>query len=102
MLKFFTLRFIVYCGSLYEDKIILECVQTNSGTHPGSYPMGSKGSFPGAKVAGVVKLTTHLHLVPRSRMHEAVPPLPNMPPWHGSQLKKAQGQFYLFTFTLDM
>jgi hypothetical protein len=28
--------------------------------------MGSKGSFLGGKAAGGVKLTTHLHLVPRS------------------------------------
>jgi hypothetical protein len=25
------------------------CVQTGSGAHPGSYPMGTGGSFPGGK-----------------------------------------------------
>jgi hypothetical protein len=30
-----------------------------------------------------VKLTTHLHLVPRSRMRGAIPPLPNKPSWRG-------------------
>jgi hypothetical protein len=35
-------------------------VQTRSGAHPASYPMGT----------GCVKLTTELHLVPRSRMVE--------------------------------
>jgi hypothetical protein len=25
------------------------CVQTGSGTHPASYPMGTGGSFPGGK-----------------------------------------------------
>jgi len=39
-----------------------------------------------------MKLTTHLHLVPRSIMHRAIPPSPSMPSWHGAQLKKAQGQ----------
>jgi hypothetical protein len=27
-------------------------VQTGSGTRPASYPMGTRGSFPGAKAAG--------------------------------------------------
>jgi hypothetical protein len=29
------------------------CVQTGSGAHPASYPMGTGGSFPGSKVATV-------------------------------------------------
>jgi hypothetical protein len=29
------------------------CVQNSSGAHPASYPMGTRGSFPGDKVAGV-------------------------------------------------
>jgi hypothetical protein len=37
-------------------------VQTGSGTHPASYPMGTAGSFPEGKV------TTHLHLVSKWRM----------------------------------
>jgi hypothetical protein len=27
------------------------CVQNGSGAHPASYPMGSRGSFPGGKAA---------------------------------------------------
>jgi len=34
-----------------------------------------------------MKLTTHLHIVPRSRMRGAIPPLLNMPSLHGAQLK---------------
>jgi hypothetical protein len=34
-----------------------------------------------------MKLTTHLHLVSRSRMRGAIPPLPNTPSWRGAQLK---------------
>jgi hypothetical protein len=41
-------------------------VQNGSGAYPASYPIGIRGSFPGGKAAGAWKLTTHLHLVPRS------------------------------------
>jgi hypothetical protein len=41
-------------------------VQNGSGTHPAFYPMRTRGSFPGSKAARGVKLTTHLHLGPRS------------------------------------
>jgi diadenosine tetraphosphate (Ap4A) HIT family hydrolase len=42
-------------------------VQNGSGAHPASYPMGTRVSFPGGKAARGVKLTTHLHIVPRSK-----------------------------------
>jgi hypothetical protein len=45
-------------------------VQNGSGAHSASCPMGT-----GALSLGV-KLTTHLHLVPRSRVGGAIPPLP--------------------------
>jgi hypothetical protein len=50
-------------------------VQTGSGAHPASYPVGTRGFSPGSKAAGGVKLITHLHLMPRSRMRGAIPPL---------------------------
>jgi hypothetical protein len=28
------------------------CIQKGSGAHPASYPMGTRGSFPGGKAAG--------------------------------------------------
>jgi hypothetical protein len=28
------------------------CVQTGSGAHPASYPLGTRGSFPGCKATG--------------------------------------------------
>jgi hypothetical protein len=52
-------------------------IQTRSGTHPASYPMGTGGLFPRVQSGRGVKLTTHLHLVPRLRMREAIPPLPS-------------------------
>jgi hypothetical protein len=44
------------------------CVLTGSGTHPASCTMGTGGPFPGAKRGRGVMLTTHPHLVPRSRV----------------------------------
>jgi len=41
-------------------------VQNGSGAHAASYPMGTRGSFPGGKVVGVWSYT-HLHPVPRSK-----------------------------------
>jgi hypothetical protein len=38
--------------------------------------MGTMGSFPGGKEARGVKLTAHLHLVPRSRVRGAIHALP--------------------------
>jgi hypothetical protein len=45
--------------------------------------MGTRGSFPGRGV----KLTTHIHLVPTSRMRGFIPLLPNTPSSNGAQLK---------------
>jgi hypothetical protein len=43
-------------------------VQTSCEVHPASYPIGYRGPFRGVKHGRVVTLTTHLHLVPRSRI----------------------------------
>jgi hypothetical protein len=67
---------------------IHHCVQTDSGVHPASYPMGTRDSFPRGLSGRSVKLTTHLHLVPRSKMLGATSPLPNTPSWRGAQFKK--------------
>jgi hypothetical protein len=48
------------------------CVQTTSRVYPDSYSVYTGGSFPSRSV----KLTTHLYLVPRSRMRRAISPLP--------------------------
>jgi hypothetical protein len=66
------------------------CVQNGSGAHPASYPMGTRGSFPGD-----VKLTTHLHLVPKSEnawSYTLTPQYALM----GWCLIKAQRQLYLY------
>jgi hypothetical protein len=48
-----------------EDFSSSPCVQTGSGAHPASYPMGTGDPFPGGKARPSVTLTTHPHLVPR-------------------------------------
>jgi hypothetical protein len=45
----------------------------------------TKGCFSGVKRPGV-KLTNHLQLVPRSRKHGCVYPLPHMSSWQSAQL----------------
>jgi hypothetical protein len=35
-----------------QDFSFLHSVQTDTGAHPGSYPMGTEGGFPGDKAAG--------------------------------------------------
>jgi hypothetical protein len=68
--------------------------------------VGTGGSFPGGKAAeACVKLTTHLHLVPRSKnewSYTSIPPVLS----HGVvlSLKKALGQsnvFFTFTCALQ-
>jgi hypothetical protein len=71
------------------------CVQTGSGAHPASYPIGTGGPFPGVKRSRGVTLATHPHLVPRlsmSRSNTSSPPLC----LHGMQ----RDSFTLLTFTL--
>jgi hypothetical protein len=60
-------------------------VQTGSGAHPASYPMGARGSFLGSK------LTTHLHLVPRSRMRGGISPLSQYAFMAWCSVKKSTG-----------
>lgn len=55
---------------------LLQNVQSGSGAHPAYYLMGTR-SFPGRVwIGGDVKVTTHIHLVPRSRMSGVLPLLP--------------------------
>jgi hypothetical protein len=48
---------------------LVHSIQTSSVAHPASYPMGLE-FFPWGKSGLVVKLTTYLHLVPKSRIVE--------------------------------
>jgi hypothetical protein len=53
-----------------QYSVTLHSVQTSSEAHPASYQKGAGGSFFKIKAAEGVKLTTHLYLVPRSKMVE--------------------------------
>jgi hypothetical protein len=52
------------------DFSLIDRVHVGSGAHPASYPMGTGGLFQREESDRGVKLTTHLHLVPRSRKME--------------------------------
>jgi len=49
-------RCITYCATYSRDVILCfslhHCLQNGSGAHSLSYPMGTRGSFSGGKVAG--------------------------------------------------
>jgi hypothetical protein len=60
-----------------KDFSSILCVQTGSGAHPASCPMGTWVLSPGLKRGRGVTLTTPPHLVPRSgmsRSHTSSPP----------------------------
>jgi hypothetical protein len=54
-----------------QEFSLLHIVQTGSGAHPASYPMGSGGSFPGVKWQGL-KLIIHIKLRLRSTNNNSV------------------------------
>jgi hypothetical protein len=56
---------------------LLHAVQTGSGVHLISYPMGTGGPFPGGWSGTGLKLTTHPQLVQRSRIRGSIHPLPH-------------------------
>jgi hypothetical protein len=69
-------------------------LQTSSGGHSASYPMGTRGSLPRVRDRGV-KMITHLHFVPMLEMRGAISPLPQYTFMAWCSVK-AQGQFYLY------
>jgi hypothetical protein len=68
-------------------------VQISSGFHPVSYSLDTERPFPAGKSSWGMKLTIQLHLVPRFRMHGAIPPLPHTFPSCVAKLGKG-----FFTF----
>jgi hypothetical protein len=64
--------------SLAEAKDISSslCVQTSSAAHPAYCPLDTRGPSPGLKCGRGMTLTTHPHLVPRSRMSRSYTPFP--------------------------
>jgi hypothetical protein len=73
-------------------------VQNGSGAHPASYPMGTRGSFPGVKRPG----READHSPPSAEVknawsYTATPPVG----LHGVVLSYTQGQLYLYPFFLN-
>jgi hypothetical protein len=70
-------------------------VQNGSGAHPASYPMGTRGSFPGGKAAGAWSWPLTSIQCRGQRMSGAIPPNPQYAfmAWCSVQ---AQGQLYLY------
>jgi hypothetical protein len=62
-----------------KDFSSILCVQTGSGAHSASCPMGTGGLFSGGKTCPGVTLTTHPHLVPRSWMSRSYNSPPGSP-----------------------
>jgi hypothetical protein len=58
-----------------EDLFSGRCVRTGCGAHPASCTVGTGGPSPGLKRGRGMTLTTHPHLVPRSRMSRSYIPL---------------------------
>jgi hypothetical protein len=77
---------------------LLHRLQTGSGAHTASYSVGTTNSFPGVKRPGR-EATTHLHLVPMSRMCGATPPIPKYAFMACCSIR-AQGQIYLLPLPL--
>jgi hypothetical protein len=71
-------------------------VQNGSGAHPASYPIGTRGSFPGGKAAGAWSWP-HLRLVPRSKNEWNYTSTPQYA-FMAWCLAQAQGQLYLLPF----
>jgi hypothetical protein len=60
--------------------------------------MDTSDPVPGHKVGRVMKLTTHLHLEPRSRMCRAIYPLPQYASMAWCSVKEKQRDNFTFTF----
>jgi hypothetical protein len=70
--------------------------RTALGPHPASYPMSTRGYFPGGKAAGAWNWPLTSIQCRGQRMRGAIPPLPNTPSWCGAQLKH-RDKFYFTT-----
>jgi len=69
------------------------CVQTSSGAHPASFPVGTRGPSPGSKAAGVWSWPlTSIKCWGYKCMELAIPSLPIC--LHGMVLSWAQGQLH--------
>jgi hypothetical protein len=64
-----------------KDFSPLQVIQIGSGAHPASYPMGNGGFSTGGLIGRGVKLTSHIQLVPRSRLRGSIHALSHTSSW---------------------
>jgi len=68
-------KYLRKCGLLLAGEgglFLFKGTQADSGFHPVSYSVGTKGSFPGGYGSGGVMLTNHPHLVLMLKMSGAI------------------------------
>jgi hypothetical protein len=75
-----------------EDFSSSSCVQTGSGPHPASYPMGTGGSFPGGKARPGRDADHSLPSSAEVNEKELYILSPHVPPW------RVGGQIYFLLF----
>jgi hypothetical protein len=76
---------------------LLHSVQTSSGAHPASYPMGTGGSFPGVKSPGSEADHPHPY---SAEVKTGGPPLPHTSLWRRAKLIKPKDNFSLEPYKL--
>jgi hypothetical protein len=76
-------------------------VQTGSGAHPASYPIGTRGSFPGGKAAGREADHSPASSAEVKEWVELYLPSPNTPLWRGAQHRYNLTFYLLNIFILD-
>jgi hypothetical protein len=77
-------------------------VQNGSGAHLASYPMGTRGSFPGVKRSGREADHSPLFSAEVKEWVQLYLRSPNSPSWRGAQLKQRDNfTFYPLIFVLD-
>jgi hypothetical protein len=77
-------------------------IQNGSGTHPASYPMGTKASFHGGKAAGALSWPLTSIYCWGQRMRGDTPPLPRYAFMESCSVKKKHRDKFTFTLPLPL
>jgi hypothetical protein len=104
---------IMLCLSLLHTEIcfiqnltsVCHLIQTSSEAHVASYPGGGGlwGLFCWVLSGQGLKLTMYLYLVPRLKMHVAVPPLPHTSSWCSAYLSTGTTLLYrIFMYSYNV
>jgi len=94
------LRILAYIWPPLWHKWFHHHVQNGSGAHPASYPMVTRGSSSGVKAAGEWSWPLTSTYCRGQRIRGAIPTVPHYAFMVWCSVK-AQGQFYLYLFTVS-